>query len=215
MEVVDSPLFVLPAVTVCTFNRIKCFGFASVLETCAQDNCTHLQDYCQMGVFSGCFMSVAMPLMEVFEENGTLPFPTYILQSCPAQVAVLKPGMSDPKAMVKLMDVVALRELYRNLSTERRTAIGMVGQDMVLSCRVNGEPCSDFFNVTTQNTAENGNCFTFNGGSEVGEVRTGPSAGMDIEFKLNRDEFSYTPDNEKVDANNKSIKFQRKLLQSL
>ena len=70
----------------------------------------------------------------------------------------------------------------------------MTSSEVIKSCTVKGgQPCEKFFNVTTSNIIVNGNCFTFNGKAEVGELRTGPGAGMEIEFKLFREEFSFTP----------------------
>ena len=87
---------------------------------------------------------------------------------------------------------------FAYLTPEQRDIIGMQVDKMVLSCRCGPKQCSHAFNITTSNTVENGNCFTFNGNGELGSVRPGSGNGLELELYLWRDELAFTPDNEKV-----------------
>ena len=132
-------------------------------------------------------------------ELNTLLFLSSLIYSLDQPFFQSQRAKEDPGSAMTLMDSALLDDLYANMTPGERQIIGMMPEDMVKRCVVNGNKnCSQFFNITVMSTVENGNCFTFNAGGEVGNVRAGPKSGMSIEFFLFREMFTFTPDNEKV-----------------
>ena len=186
MTVIDSASQPLPALTVCTFNKIKCSSFMQEVKKCSESNCLKLELWCNLGLQTGCIMN-----------NNALPG-NESAELCPEAFAKLNESNDDEFSGFSLMNKVILNDLYSKLEPKERFAIGVSPEGMILSCNVHSIPCHEIFNITTYNTLDYGNCFIFNDNGEVHEVRTNPTHGLTVDFYLARGDFSYNPSNEKV-----------------
>lgn len=185
----ETPRQFLPAITVCTYNRIKCTFLQNELNDCYQRNCSDLADYCKLGLSSGCSLS-----MSLANENNTQP--VGFNETCPQEAGKLAWSIKN-SFNTSNIDDGELDDIFGGFDPEKRTKIGMNKELMVKSCMVTKQNCSRFFEIPTTNIVSRGNCFGFNQKGSI-QVRPGPAEGISLEFYLARDEFIWHKLNNKV-----------------
>ncbi|TRY76426.1 hypothetical protein TCAL_14043, partial [Tigriopus californicus] len=176
----EAPRQFLPAITVCTYNRIKCTFLQRELNNCFAKNCSNLSHFCKLGLSSGCSLTMALA-------NVNNSQPVGFNKTCPDEAAKLEWSIKN-SFNTSNIDDQELDDIFAAFDPEDRRKIGMNKELMVKICMATKQNCSQFFEIKTTNIVSRGNCFGFNQNGSI-QVRPGPTEGITLEFYLARDEF--------------------------